>query len=467
MKLEFFFDIVCPYAYIASMRLENLRVQCDASDIVFTPVLLGGIYELTKAPQGKAGSATDVMNSRKSKVLSEDFQRTFERFKIPLNWNKKHPVRSLEALRLLHSVGDQNTRKRLTKALFKAYWVDNADVSDKKVLLAVAKNIGVNANASVFSDKKVSEALTAATSRVVQLGAPGVPFFYLPNTASNQPQTYWGQDRLHFIESHLAQLSFLEKNPASTLLPPPLAQQRLSKDSSFPLTRKRTLVFFWDFSSPWSYIAWNVVKERLMPLCGPNLKVVDVPILVGGIFKETGSGNILTLPPVKQAYGAKDMQDWIQYWNALPLPNQSLPVQHALSWPDTFPIRSILPSRVALLFPETTSCIFDASWSYNEDVATPMALEHVLVEEGYSDVQAAEMMDKTHASKEVKKMLWENGQRASKIGVFGVPSFVVCECKEEGGKGCECGGIVWGQDRIMDVVADLLVGDEKGVKSRL
>ncbi|ORY37269.1 thioredoxin-like protein [Rhizoclosmatium globosum] len=461
MKLEFFYDIVCPYAYIASIRLSTLRVKVGESDVAFTPVLLGGIYDQTKAPQGKAGSATDAQPRQKSVILKQDFERTLATHKIPLVWNKNHPVRTLDALRALTSVTNQSDRKRLTHALFKAYWVNGLDVSQKAVILNVAKSVNVALKEECWNDKQVSTALHEATTRVVELGAPGVPFFYLPQTISGEPACYWGGDRLVFVESHLRSLQFKETNPSSTSLPPPFPQLRLAPSSSFPLKKERNLIFFWDFSSPWSYLGFNVVKDRLQPLCGPNLKITHVPIVIGGIFNELGSGNILSLPPQKQRYGGKDMQDWIHHWNALPLEHTSQPPHPTtLLWPDRFPIRSVTASRVAILYPETTTCLFDASWRFNEDVSDANGVEHVLVEEGYGDDEAADMVAKATSDSAVKQALWENMAWAKRCGVFGVPSFVVCEF-----------GVVWGQDRVMDVVADLLAGvkvvDGKKGASRL
>ena len=56
---------------------------------------MGGIYHATKAPQGKEGSASDVMPVSKKILTNQDLQRTIQKFKIPLNWHPKHPVRSL------------------------------------------------------------------------------------------------------------------------------------------------------------------------------------------------------------------------------------------------------------------------------------------------------------------------------------------------------------------------------------
>ena len=48
--VEFFYDLQCPWAYIASKRIELIAKRANAQ-VVWTPVLLGEIYRATNAPQ--------------------------------------------------------------------------------------------------------------------------------------------------------------------------------------------------------------------------------------------------------------------------------------------------------------------------------------------------------------------------------------------------------------------------------
>ena len=93
--VEFGYDIVCPYAYIASLRIEALAARSKAH-IVWKPVLLGAIYDAIEARQGKHGSSSDAMCPAKRKVISRDLEYTARRNKVaPLRFPGKHPVRSV------------------------------------------------------------------------------------------------------------------------------------------------------------------------------------------------------------------------------------------------------------------------------------------------------------------------------------------------------------------------------------
>ena len=48
--VEFFYDLQCPWSYIASRRIEDITKRANAQ-VVWTPVVLGEIYKATEAPQ--------------------------------------------------------------------------------------------------------------------------------------------------------------------------------------------------------------------------------------------------------------------------------------------------------------------------------------------------------------------------------------------------------------------------------
>lgn len=136
-------------------------------------MLLGGLYDLTKAPQSKNGSATDVMPPAKKAIHSQDFKRTCQRYQLPIKMHEQHPLRSVDAGRLLCSVTDEQrgfcvplrsaTEKAdprhsgsgpvLAKAIYHAYFFTNENINERPVLLRIAKTAlpGVSVDESVRS----------------------------------------------------------------------------------------------------------------------------------------------------------------------------------------------------------------------------------------------------------------------------------------------------------------------------
>src|SRR5512140_3070460 len=75
-------------------------------------------------------------------------------------------------------------------------------------------------------------------------------------------------------------------------------------------TALATLEFFFDCSSPWTYLAFT----RIQPIAArAGANIVWKPILVGGVFNAVNRDvyeRRANPDPRKAAYSAKDLQDW-------------------------------------------------------------------------------------------------------------------------------------------------------------
>lgn len=418
-QVEFCYDVVCPWAYIASTRIEAVAARNNAT-IKWTPVLLGGIYRLVEAPQGKDGSASDVMNATKKAVSANDLRLTLSRWKVPAKFHPSHPVRSVNALRML-CMAPENLRSKLTHALYKAYWVDNLDIANMDVIVSIAKQNGFNVTPDIITSSEAKKRLEDNTNYVVSMGAPGVPSFIV------EDKLFWGQDRLHFVDKALGNRNAQQKRVVPRTLPnrPPI-----------------TLTVFHDFASPWSYIGSTQI-ERVVREAGPHVKIEYVPILLGALFKEIGTPNVpmLAISETRRQYGAADMQEWLAWWGGV-----------ELNFPTFFPIRTVLPLRVSIVEPKVIHILYNAAWVKNQNIGEADDLKQILDEAGFN----GEELIKKAQSQEVKDRLSANTRRATENGVCGVPTYQI-----------NGGNVIWGQDRL-DLVGDLLAGwDPEAASARL
>ena len=227
-------------------------------------------------------------------MSSRAFARTIKRYNIPLNQPKKHPQKTTSALRLLYYL-PKDERPVLTKALFKAYWVDNKDISDRSVLLDLARQSGIASarrlSEAIFSYNDLYDTLRNATADAVARGAPGVPSFWIPGEIWTdfqgklcQGRLYWGQDRMHFVEAALIALSRgIEYHQVPELGG---LQPRCLRVAPMSEQKRQTMVEFWyDFSSPWAFLGWTQF-ERMKREAGTGLKIEMKPMLLGGLFRE-------------------------------------------------------------------------------------------------------------------------------------------------------------------------------------
>jgi 2-hydroxychromene-2-carboxylate isomerase len=98
-----------------------------------------------------------------------------------------------------------------------------------------------------------------------------------------------------------------------------------------------TIEFFFDCSSPWTYLAFESIQAMAER---EDVEVVWRPILVGGIFNTVNSSvyeNRANPVPAKARYYQKDLQDWADY------------VGIRIGQPPVFPVNSVKVMRGALV----------------------------------------------------------------------------------------------------------------------
>lgn len=354
--LIFNYDISCPFAYIASTRVQALAARTNAK-LIYRPVLLGAIYRATAAPQGAAGSASDVYNPTKKAVTQVSMARTIKRYKIKYNPPPQHPRKSVDALRLLYCV-DGEERVRLTEKLFEAYWATGRDVTDKNVLLAIAKEFGISGlSLESFISPSARQELESATAEAIHRGAFGVPGFWIPDANAGKGRFFWGQDRMHFVEATLLTLS-TSSSLWSTVPDLQALMPRCMPLSPPTQSLPRTKLEFWfDFSSPWAFLGYTQLSRFQRQY--PNLTIVLKPFLLGILFREIGAPNMpmLAYSKAKTDWSRRDHEDWCAWWNAVNVQKGKKDKSIAFEWAKTFPIRTPTVLRVGIVEPKTVSLL--------------------------------------------------------------------------------------------------------------
>ena len=124
-----------------------------------------------------------------------------------------------------------------------------------------------------------------------------------------------------------------------------------------------------------------------------------------------------------------------------------------MRFPSAFPLRTVLPLRCAIAEPRCTAALYEAAWLRDRDVGDAAVARDVLRAAGFdADAVLARAQDAG-----VKAALRANTAEAEALGCCGVPSFVVV-----GGDDGWTSPVVWGQDRLDGLVADMLCGWRPG-----
>ena len=178
---------------------------------------------------------------------------------------------------------------------------------------------------------------------------------------------------------------------------------------------KSEIEFFFDCSSPWTYLAF----KEIIPLCSRNnCSLVWKPILVGGIFNSINPSVYQTRKnPVKEkfVYSQKDLQDWAKIRKI------------KINWPDIFPVNSVKAMR-GVFYPlalddnenlnSYVEAIFSAYWTNNLDISSEKVLGDIATSLHWNKKQFLAFINKTST----KEMLRSNTQELIDRGGFGSPT---------------------------------------------
>ena len=182
--IEFFYDIVSPYSYLASERIASLAKRNHA-EVRWRPFLLGGLHKIT-------GNIPPGLQDFKMPYLGKDLQRLARFHNIPYQFPKQFPARTIMAQRALTAVSDDQ-RAEVSQTLFRAYWVDGEDVADPETVARITGPEAVEAAGT----QPIKDALIQATEEAAKRGAYGAPAFFVGE------ELFFGQDRMDLMEAHL------------------------------------------------------------------------------------------------------------------------------------------------------------------------------------------------------------------------------------------------------------------------
>lgn len=184
--VEFYFDPVSPYAWLAAEQFNQLLEA--GGQIVSRPILLAALL----SANGTKGPA-EIPSKRA--YTFRDVMRQAERLGLPFRGPPSHPFNPLVALRAVHAVKDESQRLRLTRHLLAAIWREGVDVSDPGALREILADGGFDADdlLAAAATEEIKLQLRDATQAAINVGVFGVPTFRI------RGELFWGADRVDTV----------------------------------------------------------------------------------------------------------------------------------------------------------------------------------------------------------------------------------------------------------------------------
>ena len=183
MKVEIYFDVVCPWCYIGERRfaraLETLGASAGDVEVEFRPFQLDPGAPERAIPIGeylerRYGALANSMQERVGKVAAGEG--------VTIDWSRAQMANTLKAHRLLRLAQleyDADVQHALVEALFRAHFTDGVDVGDVAQLAAIAGAVGMDATrAAAWLSSDEGERETREAIRDAQaIGVQSVPTF--------------------------------------------------------------------------------------------------------------------------------------------------------------------------------------------------------------------------------------------------------------------------------------------------
>ena len=184
-SIDFYFDFISPYSYLAHKKIKAIREKKDVN-FVYKPILVGGLHNLQ-------GITAPAFIKPKLKHMINDCVLIAKKDKADFFWNSKFPINSLHIMRGYLFINAEVKNLYLNK-MFDAYWKENLDTSNEKILETVLIKCKINPNDffTGIKNSKIKDKLKAVTQKAHDKEIFGVPTFVVNN------KMFWGQDRLEF-----------------------------------------------------------------------------------------------------------------------------------------------------------------------------------------------------------------------------------------------------------------------------
>jgi 2-hydroxychromene-2-carboxylate isomerase len=189
-KIDFYFDFLSPYSYVA---WTWVRSHFKDYDISLYPVSVPSII----AHFGTLGPA---QIKPKRNYLFKDLLRFTKMHNIPFTTPKSLPFNSLYSLRLslLSSAGANQFE--VIDAIFTAGWAQGLEIGSDDVLRSVLseKNLPLDELFSKMEEKSARVDLKNNIEIGLQKDLFGVPTFFVDE------EMFWGNDSIKYLEMYLA-----------------------------------------------------------------------------------------------------------------------------------------------------------------------------------------------------------------------------------------------------------------------
>lgn len=197
-SIDYYFATISPYSYLAADRLEQIAAKHGAQ-ITYKPLDILQLFDRT------GGIRPANRHPSRMEYRGQELARWAEHLGMPLKlkpafWPTNMAPSSYALIAAQEAGGGD--LGGLAHGFLRAVWAEDRDISDDAVIRDILSAHGFDPE---LADKGLfvgAEQYGRNLEQAVEAGVFGAPFYIVRET----DQRFWGQDRLDFLDRHLASL---------------------------------------------------------------------------------------------------------------------------------------------------------------------------------------------------------------------------------------------------------------------
>jgi 2-hydroxychromene-2-carboxylate isomerase len=195
MKIEYYYGIPSPFAYLGSLKFHFIAKKHNAEIIEKLCDLVGEIFAKTR------GVPVPQKSSQRQKYRLDEIKRWSELLNIKINIKPKFFSRKDPHLPTKFTIATNllGTKVVFGHKLLKQLWSEEKNISDEKNIEIISSTLKIDFKklSALAKSKEVSKIYKNNTEEAAEKNVFGAPTYIFNN------ELFWGQDRLEFLERAL------------------------------------------------------------------------------------------------------------------------------------------------------------------------------------------------------------------------------------------------------------------------
>ena len=180
LTIDIVSDVVCPWCYVGEKRLEAALGDDPGPVVVrwrpyqLDPTIPEGGLDRKEYMEKKFGTGGRLQSAH------DNLTRLGAELGLPFAFDKiKRSPNTLDAHRLIGWAASAGVQTEVVDRLFKAYFVEGRDIGDRKTLVEIAAECGLDADqvATLLADGADADRVREEIEQAQAMGVSGVPFF--------------------------------------------------------------------------------------------------------------------------------------------------------------------------------------------------------------------------------------------------------------------------------------------------